>query len=252
MNNKGRQDGYSEIRPDSIFNSKGRERKARKTLAILQNQIDDLKDCRLLDIGCGAGRSTIWYAAAVATAVGVDIDRIAISDGQLNANRENLSYAIMSSEAVGFPDEIFDIIICNHVYEHVPDSVALMREIRRLLKPDGICYFGAGNRFSWMEPHYQLPLLSVIPKVAAHWYLRLLKRGDEYYETHLSYWGLRRLVSDFNVIDYSIKVVQDPAKYHALDMVMPNSSKQKKVLLFLKYFYWLCPTYLWLLQKTQK
>lgn len=34
-------------------------------------------------------------------------------------------------------DESFDVIICNHVLEHVPDDLKAMREIRRMLKPDG-------------------------------------------------------------------------------------------------------------------
>ncbi len=38
---------------------------------------------------------------------------------------------------LGFQSQIFDVVICNHVLEHVPDDVAAMREIRRVMKPDG-------------------------------------------------------------------------------------------------------------------
>lgn len=34
-------------------------------------------------------------------------------------------------------DAGFDVVICNHVLEHVPDDTAAMREIYRVLKPDG-------------------------------------------------------------------------------------------------------------------
>ena len=37
-----------------------------------------------------------------------------------------------------FPDQAFDLILCNHVLEHIPDDRKAMREIRRLLKPGGI------------------------------------------------------------------------------------------------------------------
>ncbi len=36
-----------------------------------------------------------------------------------------------------FPDESMDIVVCNHVLEHVPDDRRAMSEIRRVLKPGG-------------------------------------------------------------------------------------------------------------------
>lgn len=39
--------------------------------------------------------------------------------------------------ALGLADETFDVIICNHVLEHVPNDCAAMRELHRVLKPSG-------------------------------------------------------------------------------------------------------------------
>ena len=39
--------------------------------------------------------------------------------------------------AIGFPDETFDVILCSHVLEHVPDDRRAMRELRRVLRRDG-------------------------------------------------------------------------------------------------------------------
>jgi SAM-dependent methyltransferase len=38
---------------------------------------------------------------------------------------------------MGLPDESFDVILCSHVLEHVPDDGQAMRELRRVLRPTG-------------------------------------------------------------------------------------------------------------------
>jgi SAM-dependent methyltransferase len=38
-----------------------------------------------------------------------------------------------------FDDGTFDLIVCNHVLEHVPDDAAAMAELRRVLDPGGLC-----------------------------------------------------------------------------------------------------------------
>jgi SAM-dependent methyltransferase len=40
--------------------------------------------------------------------------------------------------ALPFPDERFDLVICSHVVEHVPDDRAAMREMQRVLRPGGV------------------------------------------------------------------------------------------------------------------
>lgn len=247
--NRELQHNFSAAHGHAVYNSEGRRKKAQKTIAVLQDHFGSLNDKAALDIGCAAGLSSKWYAQSVQSLVAIDIDTPAVSYAQQHNDEENLTFAIMDSQRIGCRDESFDIVICNHIYEHVPDARELMAEIHRVLRPGGACFFGAGNRLSLMEPHYHLPLLSVVPKFMAHWYLSLAGRGSHYYETHFTYWGLRKLVASFELIDYTESVVRDPKRFNADDVIKEGSRLQSVYLKIFRIAYWACPTYVWLLKK---
>jgi 2-polyprenyl-3-methyl-5-hydroxy-6-metoxy-1,4-benzoquinol methylase len=234
---------------EAAFNAFVRQQKALKAIAILTDYLGGLSELSALEIGCSAGYATIWYAKTFREVIAIDIDSPAVLHAKKNNNAPNLFYVAMSGEQVALPNNKFDVIFCMHVYEHVPNATRLMEEIWRLLKPGGTCLFTAGNRLAWMEPHYRLPLLSVIPKFLAHQYLQLLGRGRYYYERHLTYWGLRRLTRNFELVDYTYRVLEKPVEFHATEVVDPGSAMQKIALTMLRWLPWLSPTYLWVLRK---
>lgn len=242
--------GFSEAHHAEMYDIEGRRRKADKIISVLEDYFQgSLHNLILLDVGCSTGVISQKLSHRFRTVVGIDIDEPAVEFARKNSEAGNLHFAVQDSMNLGFPDEAFDVVVCAHVYEHVPDPRRLMSEINRVLKPGGICYFAAGNRLNIVEGHYKLPFLSVIPKPLAHLYLRILRRGSFYYENHFTLWGLRRLVSGFEIIDYTNKIIRDPERYFATDMIKRGSLKQKVSLMLLKVAYWLCPTYIWLLRK---
>lgn len=241
--------GFSRQHPGAVLDAVGRARKAQKILRILACERPDLAECRLLEIGCGAGFMTEHFARACQEVVAVDIDVPALQAARARDRSDHVLYAVMDSQRHALASATFDVVVCNHVYEHVPDAVRLMDEIERLLAPRGICYFGGGNRLAWMEPHYGLPLLSVAPKWIAHYYLRCFRAQPYYYETHRTYWGLKALVSRFRIEDYTLKVIAAPERFAADDMLQPGSVKHRVAHFLMRRFYWACPTFLWILRR---
>jgi len=89
---------------------------------------------RLLDVGCGNGRFLDQMKQLGWVVAGVEPDGEAVS---VALERYGLDVFQGSLEEAGFPDGHFDAITVNHVIEHVPDPIGLLRECRRVLKPEG-------------------------------------------------------------------------------------------------------------------
>jgi SAM-dependent methyltransferase len=244
---------FSEIHPGTMFDEAGRLQKARKTVAVildaLRSEGHDPQRAKVLDIGCSTGILTRHYAEFFGHVVGIDIDDGAVEWAQKNCAADNIEYRVGDSMEIPFSAAEFDVVTCTHIYEHVPVAQRMLDEIFRVLKPGGVCYFAAENRIRPWDGHYDLPLLTVLPKTLGDWYVRLMGRGDGRYETHFTVRGLRRLARRFEIVDYTPAVVRDPVRFEATDMVRAGSFKQKVALAVLTAAYWAFPTYLWILRK---
>lgn len=202
-----------------------------------------------LDIGCSAGFFTNGLSKYFDQVIGIDIDLKALEIAEHDNQKNNIQFMIADSLNLPFPDNSMDLVLCNHVYEHVPDAEILFSEIERVLSPEGVCYLGAASRLTFIEPHYHLPFLSWLPKPIAHQYMKITGKGDEYYENLRTYFGVRKLIEKFRVTDYTLEIVDNPDKYHARDMI-PKGGMVDKIPMFLwKLFYVLLPSYIFILRK---
>jgi ubiquinone/menaquinone biosynthesis C-methylase UbiE len=227
-----------------------REKKARTMVAVLSEFSESpISGMRLLDVGSATGIIDNFLADYFGTVIGIDIDSTAVAYASRLFKKDNLEFTLGDAVNLQFPDNSFDVVICTGVYEHVPDAFRMMDEIFRVLKPSGVCYFAAANRIMWNEPHYNLPLLSVIPRPLANVYLRLMRKSRHYHELHYTYWGLRKLVRRFVVHDYTPRMINAPAKYSVDYMIPPGSVKTRIANFLAIHLHWLIPRYIWLLQK---
>ena len=97
----------------------------------------------VLDIGCGHGRSLTELAARAPRGriVGVDpselMVEIAAQRNRLLVEADQVDVVRSSVEALPFPDDTFDKAQCVHVLYFWKDIDMSLREIARVLKPDG-------------------------------------------------------------------------------------------------------------------
>jgi len=97
----------------------------------------------VLDIGCGGGVDTLVAAMMVGPkgkVVGIDPVPEMLERARRNPRETtfgNITFQEASAEALPFTDESVDVVISNGVFNLVPDKAKALREVFRVLKPNG-------------------------------------------------------------------------------------------------------------------
>jgi SAM-dependent methyltransferase len=101
---------------------------------------------RILDVGCGTG-ANLKMLAACGRAEGVDISPQAV---EFCRERGLDSVKLGAAEQLPYEDGSFDVVTALDVVEHLDDDVAGLREMRRVLRPDGrVLLFVPAFMFLW-------------------------------------------------------------------------------------------------------
>lgn len=102
---------------------------------------------KVLDLGCGDGALAGLIAKAGGQVIGVDPSELGIELARKEFARRGLRGKFyITSEHV--PDESCDVVVCTEVLEHVVDPEMLLKEIIRVLKPEGIAVISTPIRLT--------------------------------------------------------------------------------------------------------
>jgi SAM-dependent methyltransferase len=104
---------------------------------VLRAELDRLPlepGARLLDAGCGSGR-TLDELARYGCVSGVDLSPDAVEAAR---RRGHDDVRVARVEQLPFADAVFDVVTCLDVIEHTPDDRATLAELRRVTRPGGL------------------------------------------------------------------------------------------------------------------
>ena len=102
-------------------------------------------DQKILDIGCGQGRHCFGaYMHADLHVYGIDmgLDDVKKANENFNQfkeseNEKSCNFMVGNAKNLPFAENTFDHVVCSEVLEHIIDYESALKEIKRVLKPDG-------------------------------------------------------------------------------------------------------------------
>jgi SAM-dependent methyltransferase len=125
--------------------------------------VKDSHSC-LLDYGCGAGQIVEKAITSGFEAFGVDkfYEGGNYREAALKTGLHGSRIFELKDGHIPFPDNKFDIVISNQVFEHIDDFATPLAEINRVMKQSGIFINILPSLESWHERHIGIPFV--------HWF----------------------------------------------------------------------------------
>jgi Methylase involved in ubiquinone/menaquinone biosynthesis len=160
---------------------------------------------RMLEIGTGSGGIAHYFGTH--PQLHCEVDAVDVHDNRLVT--EGYRYQQVHGTQLPFDDASFDVVLSNHVIEHVGDEQAQrahLAEIYRVMHPRGVGYLAVPNRWMLVEPHYRLAFLSWLPRSLRTPYLRMMGRGHCYDCEPLSLPRLDALLANAGFISRHLEI----------------------------------------------
>ncbi len=112
-----------------------------KARAAIEGQVE------ILDIGCGEGHLTEEIRKSVENAeiTGVDYSLSAIE--YAHKYFPHIHFDVADVYEMPYAPQFFDIVVCNDLWEHVPDPLFLLQKISMILKPNGYLIISTPSRY---------------------------------------------------------------------------------------------------------
>ena len=184
--------------------------------------LDRFETGSVLECRCGMGTVTTSLARNFATVYATDPSMEYLQFTRIRTRQENLRNVTLfcsgGARHIPLPDKSLDVIVANGVLERIPEycfgeprsaQLEFLKELRRVLKKDGILFVGVENRFGYgylmgqKEDQTGLRFAAPIPRKISNIYSRTI-RGKPYRTYTHSRSGYQSLLKStgFPVVDF--------------------------------------------------
>ena len=150
----------------------------------------NLDNGSVLDVGCGAGLATNWLADLGFDVTGVDISDGALKEAKKRDKTKTVKYIKADALSLPFEDESFDSVISLDFLEHVYEPEKVIKEISRVLKPEGLFFYHTFSK-NW------LAYLVVIKGV--EWFVKNTPKNMHIYDLFIDHKDIINWVSQENL-----------------------------------------------------
>lgn len=102
------------------------------------------KRAKILELGCGEGNDSIYFAEQDHEITATDFSDIVITQNKKRYTNPNLQFTEQNiSQPLNYPDDSFDVVYARLSLHYFPDDVTqkIFKEIKRVLKPGGVLHF---------------------------------------------------------------------------------------------------------------
>lgn len=175
-------------------------------------------DLSILDVGCGKGLflkqfiELLYRKWSVKFACVTGVDLLESPDNlfsEMNAEFRFIKQDI-DGVALEIESESQDVVVCNHVLEHIFETEQLVAEFQRVLKPGGLCIVSMPNLAAWIN---RLLLLFAIQPLGTEVGLHSLSYG---FRPRLAQNRLKTFMPSGHIRDFTPRALKDLVETHGL------------------------------------
>jgi len=101
---------------------------------------------QVLDAACGEGYGSALLASSASRVTGVDLSAESIDHARGRYRSDNLDFRVADCLELPFAADSFDCVVSFETLEHLSNHDGLLREFRRVLRPDGFLVLSSPDK----------------------------------------------------------------------------------------------------------
>jgi malonyl-CoA O-methyltransferase len=105
---------------------------------VTRQKLGERRFNRLLELGCGTGKNTIFYASIANSVDALDFSEGMMAQARAKVSDAHVHFALANlTQPWACASEAYDLAVCNLILEHISDLHFIFREAHRVLKAGG-------------------------------------------------------------------------------------------------------------------